>query len=79
MIGGSEPPPEPKKPKVKVASSWSGTVSGHGGASAGRTPHDRVMAIINKEEQKEAEARRKDVLDSASEKDKSGFSVQSPV
>lgn len=50
MIGGTEPPPAPAKPKVKVATSASGTFSGHGGGSAGTTPHERVMRIIEKEE-----------------------------
>ena len=58
MIGGSEPPPEPKKPKVKVATTWSSSVSGH---SSGDTPHDRVMRIIQKEDEREAEERRKEV------------------
>ncbi|TKA80077.1 hypothetical protein B0A55_02471 [Friedmanniomyces simplex] len=61
MIGGIEPPPPPKAPKVKVVTSASGTVSGHGqgGGKAGvaSTPHDRVMAIIGKEEEREARAR----------------------
>ncbi|TKA80078.1 hypothetical protein B0A55_02472 [Friedmanniomyces simplex] len=61
MIGGIEPPPPPKAPKMKVVTSASGTVSGHGqgGGKAGvaSTPHDRVMAIIGKEEEREARAR----------------------
>jgi len=56
MIGGIEPPPPPKAPKMKVVTSTSGTVSGHGGKD-GSTPHDRVMAIIVKEEEREAKAR----------------------
>ena len=59
MIGGSEPPLEPKKPKIKVATSWSSTVSGHGEGT--NTPLDRVMAIIDDEERKEARARRNEV------------------
>ncbi|KAK0940327.1 hypothetical protein LTR29_008066 [Friedmanniomyces endolithicus] len=55
MIGGIEPPPPPKAPKMKVVTSTSGTVSGHGGKD-GSTPHDRVMAIIVKEEEREAKA-----------------------
>lgn len=59
MIGGSEPPPEPKKPKIKVATSYSSSVSGH--KEAAGTPHDRVMAIIDEEERKEAQGRREEV------------------
>ena len=62
MIGGSEPPPEPKKPKIKVATSSSGTVSGHGKDST-TTPHDRVMAIIGEDERREREGRRKMVME----------------
>lgn len=72
MIGGSEPPPEPKKPAIKVSTSWSGTVSGHGREQT--TPHDRVMAIITEEERKESELRRKEVEKFEDEK-----GVQSPV
>ncbi|KAK0934216.1 hypothetical protein LTR48_007412 [Friedmanniomyces endolithicus] len=58
MIGGIEPPPPPKAPKMKVVTSTSGTVSGHGGKDGvASTPHDRVMAIIVKEEEREAKAR----------------------
>ncbi|KAK1061674.1 hypothetical protein LTR12_009008 [Friedmanniomyces endolithicus] len=58
MIGGIEPPPPPKAPKMKVVTSTSGTVSGHGGKDGvASTPHDRVMAIIFKEEEREAKAR----------------------
>lgn len=76
MVGGAEPPPEPQKPKIKVATTWSGRASGHGSAT---TPHDRVMAIIGEESRREAEGRKTDVLDSAGEKEKGGFDVQSPV
>lgn len=62
MIGGAEPPPEPKKPKIRVATSWSGASSGHGGAKgSATTPHDRVMAIITEEERREAEKRAQEV------------------
>lgn len=61
MIGGSEPPPEPKKPKVRVATSASGAWSGHAGANKGTTPHDRVMKIIEKEEEREAKQRAEEV------------------
>ncbi|KAK3683140.1 hypothetical protein LTR37_020527 [Vermiconidia calcicola] len=73
MIGGAEPPSEPQKPKMKVATSWSGNVSGHGKDSG--TPHDRVMAIIGDEERKQAEGRRKEVVES----EKGGNSISSPV
>ncbi len=72
MIGGSEPPLEPQKPTIKVATSWSGAVSGHG--KEGSTPHERVMAIIEKEEEREADSRKKDVEKFEGEK-----GVQSPV
>ncbi|KAK5163266.1 uncharacterized protein LTR77_010852 [Saxophila tyrrhenica] len=77
MIGGSEPPAEPKKPKVQVATTWSGKAVGHG-KDAG-TPHDRVMAIISDQERREAKVREKEVIDSAGPKEKSGLGVQSPV
>lgn len=73
MIGGSEPPPEPVKPKIKVATTWSGTVSGHGSSAKDTgTPHDRVIAIIKDDERREAEERKKDVLSAESEKGKIG-------
>lgn len=71
MIGGVEPPPEPEKPKIKVATTWSGGVSGHRSTS---TPHERVMAIINEEERREAEERRKQV-----EKVEDLKGIESPV
>ena len=58
MIGGVVPEKPKEKPKVRVATSWSGTVSGH--ASPG-TPHDRVVAIIAEEERKEAKKREEEV------------------
>ena len=66
MIGGAEPPPEPKKPTLKVASTWSAGVSGHSRQKG--TPYDRVMAIITEEERKEAEGRKKMVEDVTDEK-----------
>lgn len=57
MIGGSEPPAPPKKVEPKRATTWSGGVSGHNKGS----PHDRVMAIIEKEEEREKEGRAKEV------------------
>lgn len=77
MIGGSEPPEEPKKPKIKVATTWSSTVSGHSSASG--TPHDRVMAIIGQEERREAEMRKKEVIELAGPDKKATFDVKSPV
>lgn len=59
MIGGSEPPPQPQVVRPKQAKTWSNAVSGHG--SDGSTPHDRIMNIINEEERKEAELRRREV------------------
>ena len=72
MIGGSEPPPEPAKPKIKVATTWSGAVSGHGSAKDTSTPHERVMAIITNDERREAEGRKKDVLAAENEKGRIG-------
>ena len=60
MIGGTEPPPEPKKPKMRVVTSTSANVSGHSGKLGG-TPHERVMAIIEKEEEREKEKRAEEV------------------
>ena len=73
MIGGSEPPLEPSKPKIKVATSWSGTVSGHRSAKDTGTPHDRVMAIISDEERRQADDRRKHVLQAENEKSRIGI------
>lgn len=67
MIGGSEPPPEPKREKPKTAATWSNTVSGHSDRD-GSTPHDRVMAIIERDEQQEAERRKDDVEKASTEK-----------
>jgi len=62
MIGGSEPPLAPKKVRPrKAATSATPTYSGHGGAGAGKTPHERVMAIIEKEEEREAKKRAEEV------------------
>ncbi|KAK6435980.1 hypothetical protein LTR95_007835 [Oleoguttula sp. CCFEE 5521] len=54
MIGGAEPPEEPKQPKVRKATTWSNNVSGH---AKGANPHERVMAIIAKEEERQKEGR----------------------
>ena len=70
MIGGAEPPPEPVKPKIKVATSWSSTVSGHREGSG--TPLDRAMAIIGEEERREKEGRRKEVESVVSPREKGG-------
>ena len=72
MIGGSEPPRQPEKPKIQVATSWSGNVSGHGSARTPGTPHDRVMAIIKGEEGREADDRRKEVMKVENEKGRIG-------
>ena len=58
MIEGEAPEKPREKPKPKVSTSWSGTVSGH--ASPG-TPHDRVMAIISEDEKREAKKREEEV------------------
>lgn len=56
MLGGVIPDP-PRKPKVpRVAKTWSNAVSGHSRAE-GETPHDRVMAIIREDEEREARLR----------------------
>lgn len=57
-LGGSDPPPEPKKIVQRAANSVSGAYSGHGGKNVGATPHDRVMAIIEQEEEREAKKKR---------------------
>ncbi|EME79293.1 uncharacterized protein MYCFIDRAFT_199100 [Pseudocercospora fijiensis CIRAD86] len=57
MLGGVEPPPPPKKAEKKEpkkAKTWSNHVAGH---VEGSTPHDRVMAIIQADEKREAELR----------------------
>lgn len=57
MLGGMEPPPPPKKAEkkeAKKAKTWSNHVAGH---IDGQTPHDRVMAIIEADEKREAELR----------------------
>lgn len=60
MIGGSEPPVAPKRERINAkTTTWSGAVSGHGAADS--TPHDRVMAIIDHEEAKEAKARQEQI------------------
>jgi hypothetical protein len=64
MIGGVEAPAPPKKIQPKRATTWSGGVSGH---SKGN-PHDRVMAIIEKEEEKEKKGRALEVQEYRDEK-----------
>ena len=57
MLGGVEPePPKPKPKAPKVAKTWSNYASGHSD-SKGQTPHDRVMAIIRDDDEKEAKLR----------------------
>lgn len=58
MIGGELPEKPKAKPKPRVTTSWSGTVSGH---AAMGTPHDRVMAIISEDERREAKKREEEV------------------
>ncbi|KAF2774571.1 hypothetical protein EJ03DRAFT_323135 [Teratosphaeria nubilosa] len=64
MIGGVAPEPAPARPKLpgptRVAASASVRYSGHGGAPES-TPLQRVMAIIDKEEGKEAKKRADEV------------------
>lgn len=60
MIGGSEPPEPPaKKLRPKVARSATPAYSGH--AERAGTPHQRVMAIIEREEQRESEKRAEEI------------------
>ena len=73
MIGGTAPPPPPKKPKIKVAASASGTFSGHGGKE-GATPHERVMAIIDREEEREAK-QRKEIVEREKKAEALGYGV----
>lgn len=63
MIGGSEPPARPKRVVPRTVTSASATVSGHSGVKG--NPHDRVMAIIDAEEEKEAQ-KRKELVERAS-------------
>lgn len=67
MLGGVEPPPPPKKKEPKRATTWSHAVSGHTGAQ-GETPHDRVMAIIQDEEERLAKERAAEVEEWGKEK-----------
>lgn len=57
MIGGTEPPPKPQLPaeKVRATKTVSNMVSGH--SQVHGNPHDRVMAIIDAEEEAEARQR----------------------
>lgn len=54
MIGGSEPPAPPKAEKIKRATTWSNNCAGH---AANSTPHERVLKIIEADEEREAKAR----------------------
>ena len=67
MLGGVEPPPPPKKKEPKRATTWSHAVSGHTTAQ-GETPHDRVMAIIQSEEERLAKERAAEVEEWGKEK-----------
>jgi len=58
MIGGSEPPAAPEKPKEpKRAATWSMSSAGHQEGN----PHDRVMKIITEEEARESRERAEEV------------------
>ncbi|QIX00610.1 hypothetical protein AMS68_006127 [Peltaster fructicola] len=59
MIGGSEPPAPPPKAKVRVTKTYSNAVSGH--SEVAGNPHDRVMAIIDAEEAREAKQRAREL------------------
>ncbi|EME43776.1 hypothetical protein DOTSEDRAFT_71570 [Dothistroma septosporum NZE10] len=67
MLGGVEPPQPKKKQEPKRATTWSHTVSGHSGTQ-GETPHDRVMAIIQNEEERLAKERAAEVEEWGKEK-----------
>ena len=62
-IGGTAPPVPDKKPQLRdprVAKyGVSQSYSGHGGAP-GSTPYDRVTAIIEREEEREAKKKREE-------------------
>ncbi|KAI6876514.1 hypothetical protein KC338_g146 [Hortaea werneckii] len=62
MIGGSEPPDAPKKalmPQVKRTAAPA--YSGHRCGPSNSTPHERIMAIIAREEEREAKKRAEEV------------------
>lgn len=56
MLGGVIPEPPKKKPAPRLAKTWSNAVSGHSRVE-GETPHDRIMAIIRDDEEREARLR----------------------
>lgn len=59
-LGGRVPEKvESVLPSARKAKTYSGAMSGH---REGESPHDRVMAIIEGEERREAEARAEEVL-----------------
>ena len=61
MLGGVTPDP-PKKVLAPRVRSAAPAYSGHGGGRyKGMNPHDRVMAIIDREEEREAEKRAEEV------------------
>lgn len=71
MLGGVEPPPPQKKKEPRRAKTWSNHMAGHRGDG---TPHERIMAIIQAEDDKEAKAREKEVNEWRDEKGKGGES-----
>lgn len=56
MLGGTVPEPPKKRKEPRVAKTWSNAVAGHKNVE-GETPHDRVMAIIREDEEREARLR----------------------
>lgn len=59
MIGGTEPPAPPKKPKLPKTKTWSNAMAGH--SESHGNPHDRIMAIINAEDEAEAKQRAREL------------------
>ncbi|EMF10870.1 uncharacterized protein SEPMUDRAFT_165455 [Sphaerulina musiva SO2202] len=75
MLGGVEPEqPKVKAKAPKVAKTWSNYASGHSDAK-GVTPHDRVMAIIRDDDEKEAKLRELQIREWTDEK-KGGYGEQ---
>ncbi|KAI6825578.1 hypothetical protein KC333_g1868 [Hortaea werneckii] len=62
MIGGAEPPDAPKKALMpQVKRSAAPAYSGHRCGPSNSTPHERIMAIIAREEEREAKKRAEEV------------------
>ncbi|KAM3420004.1 hypothetical protein BST61_g3315 [Cercospora zeina] len=76
MLGGVEPeqPKQKSTPAPKVAKTWSNFAAGHSKAQ-GETPHDRVMAIIKDDDEKEAKLREIQIREWTDEK-KGGYGEQ---